>query len=103
VIYQLHSAFVKDGKSYGIKDMPETFTPEQANAIIAVLNPEQVHKVYLVWGWDSMASSMGDHYLDSIWATRELADACAAKLNDTYPKYQYAPRASVAEMTVNFT
>lgn len=48
-------------------------------------------KVYLVWGWDSMASALGDYALYGVYASEEVAKAWVIRLNGnddrrmTYP------------------
>jgi len=42
--------------------------------------------VYLLWGWDSMASNWGEQYLDGIYATYELADSEAKRKHVMSPK-----------------
>ncbi len=38
--------------------------------------------VYLVYGWDSMASSMGDEYLEGIYTSKDKARARVEDMNN---------------------
>lgn len=39
--------------------------------------------VYIVWGWDPMASSWGDDYIENIYASEEKAKQAKERL-DSY-------------------